>query len=122
MTERRLTVLEARRDFGNLVLDALAGNTTIITRYGKAAAAIIPLPESAHSRTVDLPTGGAVTVTISGPVLNLGSEDREWLFNLIDLFKAHEADLPQIAHVPGSDSASHAMNACTASVAASSGD
>jgi antitoxin (DNA-binding transcriptional repressor) of toxin-antitoxin stability system len=121
MTERHLTVLEARRGFGNLVLDALAGNTTIITRYGKPAAAITPVPESAHSRTVGLPTGGAVTVTISGPVLNLSSEDREWLFNLIDLFKAHEADLLQTCQTPGVASSSHRANAHVASVAATSG-
>lgn len=45
MTEQRLTVLEARRDFGNLVLDALAGQTTVITRYGRPAAVIAPVPD-----------------------------------------------------------------------------
>lgn len=51
MTERRLTVLEARRDFGNLVLDALSGSATVITRYGKPAAMLVPVPEHQNTRT-----------------------------------------------------------------------
>ena len=94
MSEQHLTVLEARRDFGNLVLGALAGKTTIVTRYGKPAAAITPVRGAGQSRTIDLPSGGSVTLSISGPVLNLALEDREWVFDLIDLFKKHEAKLP----------------------------
>lgn len=94
MTEH-LTVIEARRDFGNLILDALAGKTTIITRYGKPAAAVVPVrdAEQSQSHTVDLPTGASLTLSYTGPVLGLGTADREWLFDLIDMFKKHEATL-----------------------------
>lgn len=88
-----LTVLEARRDFGNLVLDALAGKTTIITRYGKPAAAIVPARDAGQSHTIDLPTGASLTLSFTGPVLNLSTTDREWLFDLIDMVKKHEATL-----------------------------
>jgi antitoxin (DNA-binding transcriptional repressor) of toxin-antitoxin stability system len=100
MTECHLTVIEARRHFGNLVLDALAGKTTIITRYGKSAAAITPVRGAGQSHTVDLPSGTSVTISISGPVLNASVADREWLFDLIDLFKKHEAKLAPTGESP----------------------
>lgn len=88
MTERYLTTLEARREFGNLVLDAQAGKTTVITRYGTPAAIIAPLGEQHH--TVELASGDRVTLGIPAHVLHLSPEDREFVFDLIERVQAYE--------------------------------
>jgi prevent-host-death family protein len=85
------TLLEARANLGDLVIRAQGGEPSVITRYGKPAAMIAPMGE--QSRTVTLASGGMVTLGISVRMLHLSPEDREWVLDLIDMFKAHEAAL-----------------------------
>lgn len=44
---RTLSIQEARAQLGDLILAAQNGETVIITRYGKPAAVIAPIPEEA---------------------------------------------------------------------------
>lgn len=85
------SLLEARASLGDLVIRAQGGEPTVITRYGKPAAMITPVGE--QFRTVTLASGGTVTLSLNARVLSLPPEDREWVLDLIEMFKAHEADL-----------------------------
>lgn len=85
---------EIRPLIGDLVLRALNGESSIITRYGKPAAMITPVGE--QSRTVRLPSGGTVTLNLNVRMLSLSPADQEWVLDLIEMFKAHEAALPTL--------------------------
>ena len=47
---RRIGIEEGRRTLPELASDALAGKATVLTRHGKAVAAIVPLAELAGRR------------------------------------------------------------------------
>jgi prevent-host-death family protein len=87
------SLLEARANLGDLVIRAQGGEPVIITRYGKPAAVLMPVGEQAH--TIDLPSGGSVTLSIPAHVLQLSVADREFVFDLIDRIKKYEAQQAQ---------------------------
>lgn len=87
------SLLEARNNLGDLVIRANAGGeSSVITRYGKPVAMITPVGE--QCRAVTLASGGTVTLSLDVRMLDLAPEDREWVLDLIEMFKAHEAALP----------------------------
>lgn len=90
MIEQSFTLLEARPLLGNLVVRAQGGESVVITRYGKPAARITPVGEQA--RTIELASGGTVTLSFTAKPLHLSQGDREWLFGLFDTIKKYEAD------------------------------
>ena len=105
MTDRHLTVLEARRDLGNLVLDALAGKTTVITRYGKPAAVLQPVsahPYSPGARIIELPTGGTVALSLDDiNVFGRERGDHEFVFDVIDRVRKFAAELADLVEAYG---------------------
>lgn len=88
-----MSLAEIRGHLREVIDRAEAGAPTIVTRYRKAVAEIGPVRGAGQAHTVNLPSGASVTLTINGSVLNTSPEDREWLFDLIDMFKKHEAQL-----------------------------
>jgi antitoxin (DNA-binding transcriptional repressor) of toxin-antitoxin stability system len=43
---KRLSIQEARAEFGNLVIEAQHGQATVILRYGKPAAMVTAVPDN----------------------------------------------------------------------------
>jgi len=93
MTES-YTFVEVRNNLSELVVRAQEGEHITITRYGKPAALLGPIPSAGEqTRTIKLASGPtSVTLSFTGPVVNLSPGDREWLFDLIDQFKTYEAE------------------------------
>jgi len=83
----------ARASLGDLVIRTQGGEQIMLTRYGKPAAMLVPVGELAH--TIDLTSGGSVTLSIPAHVLRLSPADREFVFDLIDRIKKYEAKQAQ---------------------------
>jgi prevent-host-death family protein len=62
VSSEKYTVEEARAKLGDLVLAAMRGEETLITRYGRPAARIVPIEEKTMASTRDL--ADAVTTTL----------------------------------------------------------
>ena len=87
-----------RNHLAALVSRAEAGEVITITRHRIPAAVLAPIPQNrGQSRTIRLSSGTSVALRIDGPIVSLSPGDREWVFDLIDLFKAHEKSLPEDA-------------------------
>lgn len=68
MSSNEMTVEQARAKLGDLVIKAMLGESTIITRYGKPVAQVVPFTqESAMSVTLeDLRDQIAASITANG--------------------------------------------------------
>jgi prevent-host-death family protein len=55
VSSERVTIEQARAKLGDLVIAAIRGETTVITRYGKPAAALVPIDSECAP---DMPSDG----------------------------------------------------------------
>jgi antitoxin (DNA-binding transcriptional repressor) of toxin-antitoxin stability system len=78
---RRIGIEEGRRTLPELASDALAGKATVLTRHGKAVAAIVPLGELAgrrrQARLLSL-RGSGTGLWGASPAATIDTLRREW--------------------------------------------
>lgn len=60
MSSQEMTVEQARAKLGDLVLDAIRGNETVLTRYGKRVARIVPLVPTTYSYAIEVSDDGQI--------------------------------------------------------------